>query len=371
MSKLSRRELLAALSLSAASVVMAKATRATEEAQPEHDAVDAIVQDFLSATTPGAAVSVSYQGVPVLCKGYGLANVEHSVPAHADTMFQTGSVGKMFTATLALLLQRNGSLDIDAPVTTWLKDAPDTYRELTSRHLLTHTGGVTNYDGHLDVTRTFSDDELLSEIYELGFDFTPGEGWAYSNSGYLVMGLLVSRIAGKPYGALLDERIFKPAGMTTARIIAPETDIVRNRAAGYNPSETGELMNQWYASETFLRTGDGAIYTSARDMLAWGLALRENKILTVDEYRLMTTPTAQSEVAQDDDGYGMGMSVASAGPHTVHAHGGSWQGFLAHFLRVVDEDLIVTVNANSTDFETEMAARRIAAVWAPELPANT
>lgn len=371
MIKLSRRTVIAALPLSAAAAVLPGTSPASTSPLPSVDAADDVAQSFLSPTAPGMSVSVSHRGAAVHCKGYGLANVEHDVPVHADTVFQTGSVGKMFTATLALLLERDGLLDIDAPVTAYLDDAPDAYRRLTSRHLLTHVGGVKNYDGLIDITREFGDDELLGEIYELGFDFPPEEAWAYSNSGFLLMGLVLARVAGKSYGELLDERIFTPAGMKTARIIAPEADIVPHRAAGYTPNEEGELKNQWYASTTFLRTGDGAIYASARDMLAWGLALRSNEILTAEEYRKLTTPTPQSAAAGDNGGggYGMGMSVSTSGPYTVHAHGGAWQGFLAYFLRVPEADLIVTVNANSSAVDTAAAARKIAAIWAPDLPA--
>jgi CubicO group peptidase (beta-lactamase class C family) len=141
---------------------------------------------------------------------------------------------------------------------------------------------------------------------------------------------------------------------------------VPNRAAGYNVNDDGKLANQWYASSTFLRTGDGAIYVSARDMVTWGLALRNNKILSADEYRLLTTASPQS-LNDESGGYGMGMSLSKSGPHTIHAHGGSWQGFLSYFMRVVDEDVIVSINANSSGYRTEEAAHKIASLWAPQL----
>ncbi|MEM6709040.1 MAG: serine hydrolase domain-containing protein [Pseudomonadota bacterium] len=351
---------LAALTAHAPRLVCAQAGADAQSHTDITRRLDRAARQLTGPQVPAIAVSATLAGETLLCEGYGLADIEHRVAAGATTRFQTGSVAKMFAACLALLHVRDGRIALDAPVAPLLNGAPDAFNTLTWRHLLTHTGGLAPYEPAVDLRRDYSDEELEAGIIDRGFDFAPGEDWAYSNTGYLLLGVLLSRLVGEFYGDQLRRRLFAPAGMAATEIIS-EAAIVPNRASGYEP-EGNRLHNQSWVSPTFLRTADGACYTTAEDMLRWGLALRNGKVLTADEYTLLTRPTPQSLHHDNGNGsgYGMGMSVAQGQNHRFHGHGGSWQGFKAGFLRVLPDDLIITVNANSTAFDYDPALRQLA-----------
>ena len=195
--------------------------------------VDALVAaEMTRQNIPGVSLAVVKNGEPVLVKGYGLANLEHRVPVTPETIFQSGSVGKQFTSAAMMLLVEDGKVQLDAPVSTYLGPVPAAWRAITVRHLLTHTSGMTGYPDGFDFRRDYTEDELLSRIKEVPLAFEPGAKWEYSNLGYVTLGILIGKVTGRFYGEFLKERLFKPAGMTTARIIS-EADIVPNRAAGY------------------------------------------------------------------------------------------------------------------------------------------
>jgi CubicO group peptidase (beta-lactamase class C family) len=173
-------------------------------------------------------------GEVVKAKGYGLANVELNVPASAETVYQSGSTGKQFTATAVMMLVEDGKLALDDKINKYFPDSPESWNNITIRHLLTHTSGTTDYPKDFDFRRDYTEAELLKKAQLIPLAFAPGEKWSYSNLGYVTLGILVSKVAGKFYGDFLQERIFRPLGMSTARIIN-ESDIVMTNRAGANP----------------------------------------------------------------------------------------------------------------------------------------
>lgn len=197
----------------------------------------AAVDEFVKAEMerkkiPGVSVAVIKDGKPVVVKGYGLANIEHNVPVKPETIFQSGSVGKQFTAFAIMLLVEEGKIGLDDKIGKYLGEVPESWANVTVRHLLTHTGGFTDYSRGFDFRKDFTEDDLLKIIKETPLAFAPGEKWQYSNFGYVTLGIIIRKVTGKFYGDFLTERVFKPLGMTTARVIS-ERDIVPNRAAGY------------------------------------------------------------------------------------------------------------------------------------------
>src|SRR6185436_15136380 len=142
--------------------------------------------------------------------------------------------------------------------------APDTWKDITVRHLLTHTSGISNkLYNQINMRADYTEDELIKKISSIPLDFQPGEKWNYSNPGYVTLGILIHKVSGKFYGDLLQERVFKPLGMTTARIIN-ESDIIANRAAGYRLVK-GELKNQEWVSPALNTTADGSLYLTVLD----------------------------------------------------------------------------------------------------------
>jgi CubicO group peptidase (beta-lactamase class C family) len=219
---------------------------------------------------PGLALLVSRDGKAVKAQGYGLSNVELQVPVKPETIFQSGSMGKQFTATAVMMLVEEGKIALDDPIGKYLKTAPPAWNAVTIRELLSHTAGFTDYPDKFDFRRDYSEAQLLKIVEGVPLAFTPGTKWSYSNLGYFTLGILIHQVTGKFYGDFLQERIFQPLGMTTTRIIS-EADIIPNRSAGYRLVK-GELKNQEWVSPTLNTTADGALYFSILDLAKWDAA---------------------------------------------------------------------------------------------------
>ena len=210
--------------------------------------LDRLVNDYLSRyNIPGISVGIAREGSLLCAAGYGFANLEHRAPATPDTIYQTASLGKQFTAALVLLLAERGILRLDDSIAPHFPAAPAAWNSIAVRHLLTHTSGISD-EGYsqLNLRLDYTDSQLVAAIAAEPIDFSPGTAWSYSNCGYILLGVLIARITGRFYGDLLVESIFQPLGMTTAQVIA-EDDIIPNRAAGYR-LEGALLRNQEYVS---------------------------------------------------------------------------------------------------------------------------
>src|SRR5688572_3208805 len=240
--------------------------------------VDEYVQAEMKAQQiPGVSLAVIKNSQIILAKGYGLANVEHQVPVKPETIFQSGSMGKQFTATAVMMLMEDGKLTIDDKISKYFPDSPEGWRNITIRHLLTHTGGMTDYPPGFDFRRDYTEDELYDRAKAIPLAFQPGEKWSYSNLGYVMLGILIHQVSGKFYGDFLQERVFKPLGMSTARVIS-EADIIPNRAAGYRVDRNNQLKNQDWVSPSLNTTADGALYMNVYDMAKWDAALYTEKL---------------------------------------------------------------------------------------------
>ena len=328
------------------------------------------VDDYVEAERarqriPGLSIAVVRDGTLVKAAGYGLANIEHNVAATQHTIFQSGSVGKQFTAALVMLLVEEGKLALDDRLVDHIQGAPEAWQDITVRHLLTHTSGLSNavYE-KLNLRRDYTEGELTREIAALPLDFAPGERWSYSNSGYVMLGVLIGKVTGTFYGDLLRQKIFEPAGMTTARVIS-EADIVPNRAAGYRLDDDGEIKNQEWVSPTLNTTADGALYLTALDMAKWETALAQGKLLAPESLRLMWTPVTLNDRSTAD--YGFGWEVTKVRGRRVIQHGGQWQGFGSHIARYVDDGLSVIVLTNLAQANPGRLAIGIAGLYEPEL----
>ena len=318
---------------------------------------------------PGVAVAIVKKGAVLAAKGYGLANVEHNVPVSPDTIFQSGSVGKQFTATAVMLLIEQGKIGLEDPITKFFPDAPAPWRGILVRHLLTHTSGIPDYEeakdgpASVDLRRDYTEEELTRFAYKLTLEFPPGSRWNYSNTGYVLLGIIIHKTSGQFYGDLLHDRLFTPLGMKTARIISEE-DIVLNRAGGYRLVK-GALKNQDWVSPTLNTTADGALYLSLRDMIAWDKGLRAGAILKPASWAQVNAPVKlKSGKAYP---YGFGWSVDTLNGSIRLHHGGSWQGFKTYISRYLGEDLTIIVLANLAQSDPGRFVDGIAGILAPSL----
>ena len=332
------------------------------------DATGVRVDEFIKTEQriqriPGISLAVIKNGEIVLVRGYGLANVEHQVAVKLETIFQSGSVGKQFTATAIMMLVEDGKISLEDKINKYFADAPAAWQNITVRHLLTHTAGTTDYPRDFDFRRDYTEDELLKRAQAIPLAFQPGEKWSYSNLGYVVLGILIHKVSGKFYGDYLQERIFKPLGMTTARIISEE-DIVPNRSAGYMLVK-GELKNQQWVAPSLNTTADGALYLTVYDMAKWDIALYSEKLLKKSSLEQMWTPVKLND--GKTEGYGFGWGLTEVRGHRLIEHGGSWQGFKSHIARYVGDNLTVVVFANLAQANPARIAHGVATIYNADL----
>ena len=335
------------------------------------DALDDYVKDTMKREKiPGLSLAVVRDGKVERAAGYGLANVEHQVAAKPETVFQSGSVGKQFTAAAVMMLVEEGKVGLDDPLLRFFEQAPATWRDIKVRHLLTHTSGLKDYaessaakDVLVDFRRDQTEEELLQKAFSLPIEFAPGSQWSYSNSGYVVLGALIHNVTGKFYGDVLQERIFGPLGMRSTRIIS-EADIVPDRAAGYR-LEKGVLKNQEWVAPSLNTTADGSLYLTVLDLAKWDIALSREEILKRPSLAQMWTPARLANGFTYPYGFGWGLGEQRG--HTLIEHGGSWQGFRAHISRYVDDHLSVIVLANLAGAPVGVIAHTAAGLLAPDL----
>ena len=331
----------------------------------QDDAIDAIVRAQLKAQQiPGMAIAVVRGGEVIKAAGYGVANVEHDVPVSAETIFQSGSVGKQFTAAVVMLQVEDGKIALTDPLTKFFPQAPSAWRDITVRHLLTHTSGIPDYnDGLLDYRRDYSEDELVAFAQKLPPDFVPGAEWKYSNTGYILLGAIVRKASGQFYGDVLRERVFTPLGMKTARVIS-EADIVPHRAAGYRLAN-GALQNQSWVSPTMNTTADGSLYLSLNDLIAWDRGIRSRAILRPESWQTIYEPVTLNSGRKHP--YGFGWQVDRLAGQDVHRHGGAWQGFKTYIARYRGDDITIIALANLAQANPGKVVDAIAASLMPKL----
>ena len=331
------------------------------------DSIERLVRaEMTREHIPGMSVLVMRGDSVLLSRGYGYANLELAVPASDSTVYQSGSIGKQFTAALVLMLVEKGTLRLDDPIVRFLPEGKSRWRGVTIRHLLNHTSGIPDYtDGTVDLHREYSEDQLVRLAAGLPLAFKPGERWSYSNTGYLLLGALIHRATGSFYGDLLAKWLFQPLGMPSARIIS-EADIVPNRAAGYQRVR-GTLANQDWVSPSLNTTADGSLYLSLRDYERWTVALNHRRLPSGAVLDMAWTP------ARLDGGrvypYGTGWILLPQRAFVNIGHTGSWQGFQTSIQRYPQFDLSVVVLSNLGGSHPGPISQAIAGIVEPKLAA--
>ena len=321
------------------------------------DIDDFVNQELARQRVPGVAVGIMQHGQLVRAAGYGLANIEHRVPVHPDTIFQSGSIGKQFTAVAVMLLVEDGKVKLDESIRTYLPKAPKTWQPITVRHMLTHTSGIAGDPGY-DLRKDFNDDELLNEMFKVKLDFAPGERWSYSNTAYALLGLMIHKVTGdQTYGEVLAKRVFGPLHMTTARVIS-DRDIVPNRSAGYDVADK-EIFNQEWVSPTGNSTADGSLYLTVLDFAKWDAGLRARQLLKPESWAEVYKPVKLNSGKTFPYGFGWSLEQ-TPGERGAYQHGGAWQGFRTFYIRYLDDEISVVVLANASSADPETIARGVA-----------
>ena len=335
-------------------------------AEAQNPANPDAVTDYVKAEMqrqhiPGLSLLVAKGGKIVRAEGFGLANVELQVAVKPETIFQSGSVGKQFTATAVMMLVEEGKIGLDDPLTKYFADAPARWKEVTVRELLSHTAGFGDYPKDFNFRKDWTEDEELKLIESIPLAYPPGTKWEYSNFGYVTLGILLHRVTGEFYGDFLQQRIFQPLGMQSTRIIS-ESDIVSNRSAGYRLVK-GELKNQEWVAPTVNTTADGSLYFTVLDLAKWDAALYTEKLLKRSSLDLMWTPVKLKNGQPNKGGYGFGWFIEDRAGHRCVHHDGSWQGFETAIDRYVDDQLTVVVLTNLADSKPAGITRHIAEMY--------
>jgi D-alanyl-D-alanine carboxypeptidase len=330
------------------------------------------VSDFVNAylkkrQVPGCALMVRHNGKVVLAAGYGFANLEHGVRVTPQTVFQSGSVGKQFTAMAVMVLIEEKKLDLDDPISKYL-DVPNAWSAITVRHLLTHTSGLSDYPEKFSLQQDYTEDDLLNMIKAQPLGFAPGEKSSYSNLGYVTLGILIHKVSGEFYGDLLQERVFAPLGMSHTRVIS-EADIIPNRAAGYRLKD-GMLKNQEWVAPGLNTTADGSLYFTIEDIAKWDEALEKRKILSQASFEQMWRPVRLNDGSAARYGFGWHIGNTDSG-HRLVEHGGAWQGFAAYIGRYPDDRLSVAALCNRAGARAGYIAKRVAGFYVPTVAPRT
>jgi len=337
--------------------------------------LDAEVARIAAPDRPGLGVLVVQRGAIVYERAVGVADLRTRRPLDSGTNFRLASVSKPFTAAAVVLLVRDGKLAYDDPLTAVYPDFPAYGRRITIRHLLNHTSGLPDYEDLMPpadpaepVEKVQISDEGVLELLkaQASGKFEPGSRWDYSNSGYVVLGLIVARVSGRTFPEFLRERLFGPLGMSGTVAHEPGQNDIRCRAYGH--SLEGGRWLETDQSPTSATLGDGGVYSSLDDLLKWDDALRRRTLLGEAEMRTVLTPAPVTAGLRRDpdgtpDGYGFGWYLGAWRGRARMWHTGETMGFRTAIMRFIDDGLTVIVLGNRSDLDTRALAEKAAGLW--------
>ncbi|HEX3396094.1 MAG TPA: serine hydrolase domain-containing protein [Steroidobacteraceae bacterium] len=321
--------------------------------------IDALMRPYQGAV-PGAGVLVVRGGLPVFRRAYGFADLEARTAATPATNYRLASMTKQFTAAAILLLAEDRRLTLDDPVRKWLPSLPDATKQVTLRHLLTHTSGLIDYEDLMaeGTTRQLHDADVLHLLETANRTyFAPGTQYRYSNSGYALLALIVGRASGRDFAAFLRERIFQPLHMENSVAFEEGISTVADRAYGYSLHN-----NSWTRTDQSLTSavlGDGGIYSSIDDLMKWDAALYGNRLLRPESLRAAFAPATKTDDPAVQYGFGWRITGESLW------HSGETMGFRNVILRYPKHHFSVVVLTNRDEPEPYFLALAIAKLYLP------
>lgn len=343
--------------------------------------IESVFSGLAAAKSPGLAVLVRSHGRTVFERGYGVRDLRTFAKIDAQTDFRLASCTKQFTAMSVMLLVHDGKLRFEQTLTELFPGFPAYGRAITVRHLLTHTSGLPDYEELMGPdSKTWSaahqiqDREVLELLErEKAGKFAPGTSWSYSNSGYVVLGLIVAKVSGEPYPRFLHDRIFGPLGMSGTLAFVAGQNTVPNRAYGH--TKTTEGFRETDQSSTSATLGDGGVYSNLEDLAKWDEAIEKHTLLSEAEMRAAVTPVKLADGSQpkwptppgDDNlapgkpvSYGFGWFLDPWHGRPRMWHFGSTMGFRTAIERFTKDGITVVVLCNRTDLDPGALAERAA-----------
>jgi CubicO group peptidase (beta-lactamase class C family) len=329
--------------------------------------VDAIFAQYDKPDSPGCALGVIKDGKLVYARGYGMANLEHGVPNGPKLVYDIGSTSKQFAAASVLLLAQQGKLSLDDDARKHIPELPAYQKPITIRHLLHHTSGLRDYLTLFSLAGVNFDDTTTEKdaldiiIRQKALNFTPGDEWLYSNSGYFLLSIVIKRVSGKSFAEFAKENIFDPLGMKHTLILNDHKKIVPMRATGYSPNPRGGFQIEM---SNFEQTGDGAVQTSIEDLLLWDQNFYEPKVGGKAFLEQIQTVGALNNGEKLD--YASGLFIGEYKGLRRVSHGGSWAGYRAELARFPEQKFSVACLCNLSRTNPSMLATRVADVYLAE-----
>lgn len=324
--------------------------------------VDELFKQWQSVDSPGAAVLVIQDGRTVHSRGYGMANLEHGVPNRPDTVFDIASVSKQFAGMAIALLEKDGRLSLDDDVRKHISEVPDFGSRITLRHLVHHTSGIRDWPGTLAIGGwSFEDVVSFPQILRMAFhqralNFTPGEAYTYSNTGYNLLAEVVARVSGKSFRQFCDERIFTPLGMRQTHFHDDHAEVVVNRAESYRPGAAGRFR---HAVSNLTALGSSSLFTTIEDLAKWIENLHATSPVVggravVDRMHERGRLNSGTAIA-----YAFGQSVGEYRGLRMVSHTGSWAGYRSVLQRFPDQRFAVAILANTATMNPNLLAGTI------------
>ncbi|HXM43902.1 MAG TPA: serine hydrolase domain-containing protein [Bryobacteraceae bacterium] len=327
--------------------------------------IDAIFAPLADAKSPGVAVLVRRDGRTVFDRGYGVRDLRTLDRIDAKTDFRLASFTKQFTAMAIMLLVHDGKLRYDQRLTEVFPDFPAYGQAIAIRHLLTHTSGLPDYEDLMQpdtwtAAHQIQDAEVLGLLErQTSGKFAPGTSWVYSNSGYVVLGLMVAKVSGQPFGKFLHDRIFQPLRMSRTLVYINGKNTVPNRAYGH--SKEGDHFVETDQSSTSATQGDGGIYSNLEDLARWDGALESHSLLSEAEMQVALTPIKLND-GSPPASYGFGWFLDPFEGRPRMWHTGGTMGFRTVIERFTRDKVTIVVLCNRTDLDTEKLALQAAQV---------
>jgi CubicO group peptidase (beta-lactamase class C family) len=325
--------------------------------------VDSVFAAYDKRDSPGCAVSVSDSGRTVFEKGYGMASLEHDVPITPNSAFYAASMSKQFTAFAVAMLAQQGKLSLDDDIRKWIPEVPNFGKTITVRNLIHHTSGLRDYFGLLGMTGWPSDGPLTEARFldlvsrQKALNFPPGSRHLYSNTGYVLLSILVKRVSGQSLREFADQSIFAPLGMTNSHFRDDHTALVKNRALAYSPKG-----NTWEMDVPgFDVIGDGGLFTTAADMAKWARNFDDHKVGgDAVAARVLTRGRLTSG---DSIPYAFGLSHGVYRGQPIIEHGGAYGGYRTQFLRFPAQRFAVVTLCNASTANPSQLSQSVADVY--------
>ncbi|GAO45367.1 serine hydrolase domain-containing protein [Flavihumibacter petaseus] len=322
------------------------------------DSTDIIVRNLMEKQKiVGLSLAVIKNGKTIANKGYGLANAELNVPVNAETVIRLGSVSKQFFTTAILKLEEEGKLSIEDPVHKFFPDAPETWRPIRVKNLMSHTSGLQREAPAYDNFKIQPDSIVIKSAYNLPLVFKTGEKYQYCNVGYFMLAEIISRVSGKPWQDYIHEKLFVPAGMNNS-YLTDFYQVIPNRASGYM-HQHDTLIN---ATSMYAIRPSGGFLSTSSDMIKWDKALREEKIiLKKDNWEKLWTPFIKTSDKSDaKEYYGFGWTIDEYKGHKLVIHGGANTGFRSVYARFINDGLSIVILTNTDEANPRAIATALA-----------